>query len=320
MLRAERQETTPMKKLQRMFLIAVAAGAAQSAPALNYSSTDLLLVFRQDGQKDVEFDLGSVTNFLGQTAGSQTAVSYNKTLVLANFGGSLAGVKFAIAGTTSQTDPLPRVWLTDAKVSTPPAQLSGSAFGVLHDKIDSVGVSATYATVSNANPYAVSTSVSSSYDYLVTSGIGSAVSTFYGDAPSPVGSVVPLPVDAANPTTLAFYELRISGANPTPAASLIGAFTLDASGNLTFTAGTLPPLSASTITAINADPINTGSSSISFTTSNGLNYQLFYAPSLAGGWARVPGVQPAAGDGTVQTLTDDNSTDPIRFYRIKSTY
>src|SRR5207248_5528591 len=132
--------------------------------------------------------------------------------------------------------------------------------------------------------------------------------------------VVPLPVDAANPTTLAFYELRISGANPAPAASLIGAFTLDAGGNLTFTAGTLPPLPAAMITGISADPFNSGTSTISFTTSNGVNYQLFYAPSPAGTWARVPGVLPAAGNGTLQMLIDDNSTDPIRFYRIKSTY
>ncbi len=310
----------PMKKLRPLLLAAIALPWAQLASAINYSSTDLLLVFRQDGQRDVEFDLGSVTNFLGKTPGTRITVAYNLSTVLGNFGGSLAGVKFVVVGTTTQSDLQPRLWLTDGNVATPPAEPTGSAFGVLHDKVDSVGVNATYATLSNSAPYAVATSAGSAYDYLVTSGAGTAVSTMYGDAPSPVGSVVPLPVDALNPTTLAFYELHIATVTPAPAASLIGAFTLDVAGNLYFTAGQLPPLASSTITAISADPEVSGTSSVSFTTTNGVNYRLLYSTALGGPWTRVPGTLPANGDGTVQSLTNNYATDPIQFYRIQSTY
>src|SRR3981189_1208118 len=122
--------TTRMKILNR-FLVTVLA-----ASAVNYSSTDLLLVFRQDGQKNVEFDLGSVTNYLGHAPGTRIPVNYNTNAVRTNFNNSLAGVKFAVVATTSQYDNLPRGWVTVRNLSAVPAQLSFSAFGVLHDKID----------------------------------------------------------------------------------------------------------------------------------------------------------------------------------------
>lgn len=285
---------------------------------MNYTPTDLLLVFRQDGQKDVEFDLGSITNFLGKPAGTRVTVAYDSATVLANFS-SLDGVRFGLVAASGQTDSQPRVWVTDATIATAPSDLTYSAFGVLRDKIESVGIAATLATLSNSAPYAVSTSSSSSYDYLVTSGIGSAVSTMYGDSPVPMGGVVPLPVDGANPTSLALYEVQVSTANPKPAATLSGSFTLDAKGGLTFTAGQVPPLPPTTILNISAD-IQNNMNTITFNTTNGVNYQLLYSTVLRSNWAPVPGAGTAAGDGTVQSLTDYNPSDAARFYRVQSTY
>jgi hypothetical protein len=57
----------------------------------------VLLVFRQ-GSQNVEFDLGSVTNFLGKTNGYTTTVTgWDLSLVTSTFG-SLTGVKSRSAG------------------------------------------------------------------------------------------------------------------------------------------------------------------------------------------------------------------------------
>jgi hypothetical protein len=309
-----------MKKLARFLLAALAVGAVQQARALNYSPTHLLLVFRQDGVKDVLFDIGSVSNYLGHTAGTRIPVAYNQDYVTTNFPGGRVGVQFAVVSTTDQPDPLQRVWLTDATVSATPADMTFSKFSQVSGKVDSVALDGAIYTLSNAAPYVVATAAPSSYDYLVTYGSFSAVSTLNGDAPTAVGGVTALPVDAVNPTTLALYQIQISTVIPKPAATLVGAFTLDATGALYFTAGQLPTLAQTTITGIEADPLNSMSATLSFDTSLGANYKLYSAPSVSGPWQPVPGAGVAYGDGTVQSLTDYNTSDPIRFYQIQTTY
>lgn len=309
-----------MKTLKPLLLAALAAGAVQTASALNYSSTHLLLVFRQDGAKDVLFDIGSVSNYMGLAAGTVLPISYNQNAVLTNFGGSLNGVKFAVAGTTSQLDTYQRVWLTDSADYTAPSDMTFSKFSVLSSKIDSIGGDAAIYTVSNAAPYIVTTAASSSYDYLATAGTLSAVSTFHGDAPTPIGSITPLAVDAVNPTTISLYETHISTANPKPAGTLLGGFTIDSTGALYFTAGRLPSLPATTITSVQADPLNNQSATINFHTVEGVNYTLYYATAVGGPWLPVPGAGSVSGDGTVQSLSDYTAVDPVRYYRVVTTY
>ncbi len=309
-----------MNKVNYGLLALWAAGTAQLASGVNYTSSDLLLVFRKDNQKDVLFDLGSVSNLLNQPVGTKVAVPFNLNAVATNFGNTSLGVKFAIVGTTAQTDNAPRAWVTDSRVYSAPANLSFSAFSVLNGKIDNVGVAATLATASNAAPFIASTSSSSAYDYIVTGGLGSAVSTMYGDAPVPVGSLTPLPVDAVNPTTLAFYEITISSVNPKPAARLAGSFTMDASGVLTFTAGQLPSLAPAQIITLDLDNANQ-MNTVSFNTVSGVNYSLQYSTSLTEGWTGVPGAGTVAGDGTPKTLVDQNALESdTLFYRVQSNY
>ncbi len=307
-----------MKTLNRLLVAACATGAIQVASALNYSSTDLLLVFRKDGVKDVEFDLGSVSNYLAVAAGTRVPVSYDTNLVQTSFGG-LSGVRFGVVGTTSQVDPLPRVWLSDATLYSPPAEVTFSKFSQLTAKIDNVGINAAIYTATNSAPYTVATSASSSYDYIVTYGTFSAVSTLAGDAPTAVGGLSPVPVDAVNPSTIALYQVQASTSSPKPAALLVGAFTLDVSGGLVFTAGSLPPLGSTHIVGVDEDAVN-GAATISFQTTGGFNYQLLYSTSPTGGWAPVPGAGIAYGDGNVQSLIDYNALDPVRFYRVQTTY
>jgi len=309
-----------MKTLKPLLLAALAAGAVQTASALNYSSTHLLLVFRQDGVKDVLFDIGSVSNYMGLAVGTVVPISYNQNAVLTNFPGGLTGVRFGVAGTTSQLDPYPRVWLTDAAVYTAPSDMTFSKFSTVNGKIDNVGVNAAIYTASNAAPYIVTTAASSSFDYLVTGGTLSAVSTFNGDAPTPVGQVTPLAIDAVNPTTVALFETHVSAINPKPPGTLLGGFTIDSTGALYFTAGTLPVLPTTRITSIEADPVNSQLATISFNTIAGVNYTLYYATDIRGPWAPVPGAGVVSGDGTVQSLSDYSAVDPIRYYRVKTIY
>jgi hypothetical protein len=140
-----------------------------------------------------------------------------------------------------------------------------------------------------------------------------------GDAPSAVGGLSPLPVDALNPTTIALYEVQISASNPKPAAALVGAFTMDVNGGLTFTAKALPPLVSASIVAVAEDWVN-GAATVSFHTATGMNYKLLTSTSAQGGWSPVAGAGVVSGDGTVQSLIDYNATDPVRFYRLQTTY
>ncbi len=72
-----------MKKIFQLSLIALALLPALPAGAWTYNDGDVLLVFRESAipstypslHNDVEFDLGSVTNFLGKTNGYTTTVT-----------------------------------------------------------------------------------------------------------------------------------------------------------------------------------------------------------------------------------------------------
>jgi hypothetical protein len=301
--------TTHMKRLTQILLTAFAVGAVQIASAMNYSAGHLLLVFRGGtSPNDVEIDLGSVSNYLGLATGTKVPISLPAN-INTNFNDSFNGVDFLLVAATGLGDPLYRVWETDANLSSTPNNLTLSAFSGLRSKIDSVGTEATANTASNSAPYIVSAANLNSYDSIVTGDTGISVPTMYGSS-----GVPPFPVEVASPTTLSFYQVQINPSQ-TP-ATLIGAFTMDVNGNLTFTAGQLPPLYSSTINGITS---SSGSITVSFTTTNGINYQLQYSTNLNGGaWTPVAG-QTTAGDGNVQSLFDF-STDPARFYRIQSNY
>jgi len=314
-----------MKKLKYFLLTAFAAGTVQIASAVNYSPTDLLLVFREPPSfpNDVVFDLGPVGNFLGHAAGTVIPVSYNASVVSNNFNNTLSGVTFILAAAVSNQSPVGLVWLTDENLASAPPDVPLSSFGTLRSKIESVGTLATVITSSNATPYFVDPITDrDSYDFIVS---GGQIVSPAGQSPpvylsvGTMGGTAPCTVEAVNPTTLAFYQVQVNNSTPQPPATLIGAFTLDALGNLSFTAGQLPPLPPAQISGISADSVGQ-TTTISFTTTNGVNYQLQYTTDLSGGWTPVPGVPVINGDGTVQSFTDPNAIDPARFYRIQSTY
>jgi hypothetical protein len=59
--------------MKRLLLLSLwFATGVHTACAFTYTNTDLLLIFRQDGFNDVEFNLGTVSNFLGQADGRRS--------------------------------------------------------------------------------------------------------------------------------------------------------------------------------------------------------------------------------------------------------
>jgi len=304
-----------MKSLPKFLLAIFAVSTTYTASAFNYAEADLLLVFRKEAFNDVEFNLGSVSNYLGKAAGTKLTVSnWDLGLVRSNFNNSLASVKFLLLAATSATDPLRRVWSTSAILdpSPPPTDLPGSQWGTLRSKVSFVGTEATANTGTNATQtYIVAPSISSSYSFIASDGGQVEASN--------IGGVAPFPVEAEIPATLLFYELKISNAATKPPAVIDGSFALDATGGLTFTAGPLTQgLAQPHIENITRSATT---STVSFTTTNGANYRLRFAAVLGGGaggattWTTLSTV--VAGDGTTKTLTD-TASDPQRFYSIEA--
>ena len=64
-----------MKTFSKIAGVLLIAGLARSVTAFTYSDTDLLLVFRKTGNADVLFNLGSISNYLGQANGTTSAIT-----------------------------------------------------------------------------------------------------------------------------------------------------------------------------------------------------------------------------------------------------
>ena len=294
-----------MNKLSSFLLAALAAGAVQTACAFNYHDGDLLLVFRGGtGANDVEYDLGSVSNYLGLAAGTQITVNTNTanfdtTVLSNNFNNQLNGVKFALFATTGLNDSWSRIWATDTSLLTAPKQMSISPWLNVRGNMSQVGIVAAQNSSSNSTPnYVAAAGSLSAYDFIAANGNPAVndVSTWNG--------VLKFPTEGANPATLTFYQVE-PGSGTCP---LVGSFDIDVNGNLTFTAGMV--ISSSTIQQIT---YTNGTATVKFSTSLNAIHSLRYATSVNGPWTPLPG--SVTGDGTVKTLTD-TTTDPNRFYQI----
>ena len=255
-----------MKKLTRIFLTVFVAVAAQVGGAASFTSPNLMLVFRDGVNSDVEFDLGTVSNYLNLAPGTVVPVSYDSGLVSSNFSG-LGGVKFAVVGVDALTDPRSRVWLSDADLVSVPSDLTGSTWSTLASKVDGVRTSAKAQLNGAAGPLVIDPADQHSYSYIVSGGDSGSVSTMGGDAPFTVESTNP-------PASVALYELVPSAASPQPAAIKVGTFALDGSGNLTFTASAVTPVITSPALANKTIPVN-GANTFSITADGGSQYQWY---------------------------------------------
>jgi len=234
----------------------------------SYQDTDLLLVFRRSGDKDVIFDLGSVSNYLGRANGAVLGITnYDFGRVQSNFGSDLTGVKYVLVAATTPTDSLLRAWLSDGASSGVPSDETQSRWGQQRSKINAVGTHAmaySYPDATNQS-LAILDSSPDSYTFIASGGPGLDVST--------MGGASPFPVEQDLGGDIRLFELRVSTANPKPFAHQVGRLTLATNGTVTFTAGLILP-------AIVAEPSNQtiecGSSAIFSVTASGdepLSYQ-----------------------------------------------
>lgn len=288
--------------------------AVPSARAWTYNNSDLLLIFREDTKNNVEFDLGSVSNYLGHPNGYTNVVAnWNFNVVNSNYSLTGGSVQFALVASTSTTDTNRTAWISDSQPLTAVDDLTASAWTIgLETPIAGVGLGGqnspaapagtNYAVLAPTSPYA--------FDYIASAnGNSPGAIPYLGGA-----SGINFEVTAATPNTVLFYAIQPSATPTKPVATLVGSFTLFGNGTLVFQAG--PLLDSPTITSIAAGGT---SAAVTFTTKAAVKYRLVYSTLLSNsrsGWTILP--NPVAGDGTPGTLYDNSAIDPQRFYSVQS--
>src|SRR6266404_3595418 len=149
-----------MKRSLPFFCAVAASLLAHTASSFTYSDYDLLLVLRQEGLSDVEFNLGSVTNYLGKADGTViTVTNFDVNLAKSNFNNNLVGVKFILMAATNSNAAIKRAYLTDAHPASVPTDITVSSWRTLQSKISFVGIQAAVNTSSNSTQsYVISAS------------------------------------------------------------------------------------------------------------------------------------------------------------------
>lgn len=293
-----------MKSFILLTLAALTLLSSPQARAWTYNDGDVLLVFRKNSQ-NVEFDLGSVTNFLGKTNGyTATVTGWDASLVTSTFG-SLTGAKVVLLSTAGGTN-----WLSSAEPNTTAYNISSSDADSLHSVINAVGIKPLYPIAiptSGANSYSIDTGgqyANSSYDSIVSGGHFSGISKLGGNAP--------FTVEQSIPGFLDFWQIQSTAVYPgSPPDQLIGTFTITTGGVLTFVAGPR----ASTISSVTRSG---NISTVTFSTTVGNNYSLAYTNKLGGPAATWPvDVTTVTGNGSLNSINHTNSAN-AEFYRVSA--
>lgn len=302
-----------MKLILNSSLVAAVLLAAVAARAWDYQDGDALLIFRESGFNDVEFDLGSVNQFLGQTNGYTTTVNnWSSSLVTGVFGSDLTGVSVILIATTPATNANREAWLSSSIPNITAYCVTPSGWqGGLWSTINAIGTRPVIydATPSGSSGYSIDPSGSqsiASYDQIVSQdGVNAQfIPQFGGNSKFTVETVAP--------GSFYFWGIEPSTANPKPADSFVGTFTITANGQLTFVAGPPSP-------SLQSIGYQAGTASVSFSTIVGGNYWLASTNILGAplsSWPVVDG--PVAGTGGIVTLLDTNSSQN-EFYGVVRT-
>jgi hypothetical protein len=295
-----------MKSILLITLAALALLAAPLARAWTYNDGDVLLVFRK-GSQNIEFDLGSVSNYLGKTNGYTTTVSgWNLGLVTSTFGTLDSNVKVVLLATTptGATN-----WLSSAEPNTTAYNIGSSEADTLRGIISAVGTRPLYPIAiptAGTNAYSIDTGgqyAGSSYDSVVSGGHFSGIAKLGGNAP--------FTVEQAIPGLLDFWQIETTASATAPPDKLIGTFTITTGGVLAFVAG---PRAATITSTSHAGNVST----FKFTTTVGNTYAVAYTNRLGGAPATWPvDATTLVGNGKVNTLNRTNSSD-VEFYRIQT--
>jgi hypothetical protein len=306
--------------MKKIILSAIALlvllAASPLARAWSYNDGDLLLTFRDSGGNyDVEYDLGSVSNILGNTNGYTTTITgWNSSVVTGQFGSNLAGINVILLAVTSLSNPSPTAWVSGSEPDT--TAYTTSIYGWdsnLHGIISAIGnkpispfdVPPAAATPTNA--YIIQPSGlqgGASYDYIVSGGTFANVPTLGGHSPFTVQQTIPGSFD--------FWAIQPSSTYPNPPPDkLVGTFTITSNGVLTFVAGPRQP----TITSISRSG---NVSSVQFTTTVGNQYSVAYTNQLGGNGVWPVDANTLIGDGNADTINHTNNNQGVEFYQINT--
>jgi len=293
-----------MKTILKTSLVAAFILTASAARAWNYQDGDALLIFRELGYNDVEYDLGPVGQFLNKTNGYTTNVTgWNLGLATGVFGTDLSGVSVIIVATTPATNANRVAWLSSSIPNTSAYNVTPSSWqGGLWSTINSIGTRPVIyaAPASGLSAYSIDPNGPhriASYDQVVSqNGVEAQfVPQFGGNAN--------FTVETAAPASFYFWSVQPSTAIPKPADSFVGMFTISAAGQLTFVAG--PP--APTLEGIG---FSAGIGSVSFDSIIGGNYWLASTNALGAPVSTWPVVSgPVSGTGDIITITHTNSNN-----------
>jgi hypothetical protein len=307
--------------------------AAPWARAWPYQDGDVLLIFRENGFDDVEFDLGNISQFLNQSNGTTTTVGgWDSTPVLDTFGPDLTGVSVILLATTSKTNSSLSSWVSGTEPNTTAYSVSPTAWqSSLYSTINSLGTrpviyqvptvtSLTYPLSPGGalpspytNAYVFDPTAAyqiASYDWIVSGGITLGNATYPNTAyVASLGGKSPFLVESVIPTSFDFWQIQPSTVQPAPPDTYVGQFRITTNGTLTFVAGA----PASSILAIT----QTGNvSGVSYTTVVGGQYALVSTNTLGAPVSQWPVVSgPIPGDGLNDTLTYTNSS-ATGFYQV----
>jgi len=295
-----------MKRIIPLTLALLALLATPLARAWTYNDGDLLLVFRESGHKNIEFDLGSVGKFLGKTNGYTTTITgWDTSLVTTEFGADLTGVKVILLASAGSTN-----WLSSAEPNTTAYNISSGAADYLHGIISAVGTKPLYPInipVAGTNSYSIDPGglyTASSYDYIVSDG------TLNARTIPKLGGNAPFTVEQGIPSLLDFWAIKSTTVYPgSPPDTLLGTFTITTNGVLKFVAG---PRSSNIIGISRAGNV----SAVQFTTTVGNTYSVLYTNALGGSAPWPADTGSVVGDGKPNLLNRTNSSN-AEFYRVQ---
>jgi hypothetical protein len=317
--------------------IAILSLSNQAARALSYSidNSDVMLCFRGlsggGNPDDLEVDIGPVGNYLALPIGGSTNLMvsfYSASQLTAAFGRSTyENIRFSAFATESDNTfsypyPLFSTWLTYGR-SDPATQTvpfgrgnNSSMSSLATSKIQTVGVNASFYSGNTAvGPGNTATAIeipfanSACYEKTIVSGNFSSASpvNVENTSPNPFTNAIVSDFYIDVPLTKAD---AFDGNATTGSASLVGYFTFQPDGSVTFTRAVPRP----TLSIVQSGNQNT----ISFVAASTAKYTFSYT-NVAGLTAPLStwptNSTVITGDSTVHSFIDV-TTDPSRFYSV----
>lgn len=197
------------------------AGFSNTGWSMTYNDQDLLLAFRGQNN-DVVFNIGPVGQFLGKTSGTIISVTnFNINIVKAQNGGSLAGVQVVLAA-NNRTSLNTIVYLTDADAAGGAMPATVATLGSQANLVDKIGTVSKNYGASGTNYNAAPHSSEGSYTQIIPA----------GTLPAKWNGLTAFNIETDTTGVLPFIQFQ---GYATPVK--LGAFSFDASGNLSFVAG-----------------------------------------------------------------------------------